>query len=89
MHAAHRAFILFAQRIGLTLDEVGAELAKLPKNRAPTGADWERISKTWEARIDERIAELKRLRVGLSGCIGCGCLSMESCPLVNAARSCG
>src|SRR4051812_14383457 len=68
------AFVLFAQRVGLSLEEIGLELAKLPDTRAPTGADWARISKTWEARIDERIAELRRLRSGLGECIGCGCL---------------
>src|SRR5918996_605437 len=58
------AFIVFAQRIGLTLDEIGAELAKLPPDRAPTRRDWSRLSSKWTARIDERIAELERLRAG-------------------------
>src|SRR6266581_9494207 len=66
------AFIVFAQRIGLTLDEIGGELAKLPPDRAPTGRDWSRLSNTWTSRIDERIAELERLRAGLTQCIGCG-----------------
>jgi MerR family redox-sensitive transcriptional activator SoxR len=79
------AFIVFAQRIGLTLDEIAAELAKLPPNRAPTGRDWSRLSGTWTARIDERIAELKRLRAGLTTCIGCGCLSLDKCALSNPA----
>jgi len=77
------AFIVFAQRIGLTLDEISAELAKLPPDRAPTGKDWSRLSKTWTARIDERIAELERLRAGLTQCIGCGCLSLDRCALSN------
>src|SRR5438067_4705027 len=77
------AFIVFAQRIGLTLDEIATELAKLPPHRAPTGKDWSRLSNTWTARIDERIAELERLRVGLTQCIGCGCLSLERCQLSN------
>ena len=77
------AFIVFAQRIGLTLEEVGVELAKLPKGRAPEGPDWARLSGSWTQRIDERIAELERLRAGLTGCIGCGCLSMERCKLAN------
>jgi MerR family redox-sensitive transcriptional activator SoxR len=77
------AFIVFAQRIGLTLEEIGAELAKLPPDRAPTKRDWSRLSSTWTARIDERIAELERLRVGLTECIGCGCLSLERCKLAN------
>jgi MerR family redox-sensitive transcriptional activator SoxR len=66
------AFIVFAQRVGLTLDEIGAELEKLGPDRTPTGRDWARLSKTWRARIDERIAELERLRAGLTQCIGCG-----------------
>jgi MerR family redox-sensitive transcriptional activator SoxR len=77
------AFIVFAQRIGMTLEEVGAELAKLPADRVPEGADWARLSNAWAARIDERIAELRRLRAGLTGCIGCGCLSLERCALAN------
>ena len=77
------AFIVFAQRIGLTLDEIGAELAKLPPDRAPTRRDWSRLSRGWSSRIDERIAELERLKVGLTECIGCGCLSLERCRLAN------
>ncbi len=77
------AFILFAQRVGLSLDEIAEELAKLPKTRAPNQSDWSRITKTWEARIDARIAELRRLRKGLGECIGCGCLSLARCPLAN------
>ena len=77
------AFIVFAQRVGLTLDEIGAELAKLPPDRAPTRRDWSRLSSGWSARIDERIAELERLRAGLTECIGCGCLSLERCKLAN------
>src|SRR5919109_1103973 len=79
------AFIVFAQRIGLTLEEIAVELAKLPPNRVPTGRDWARLSGTWTARIDERIAELKRLRAGLTVCIGCGCLSLDKCALSNPA----
>jgi len=77
------AFIVFAQRICLTLDEIGKELAKLPPHRAPTGRDWSHLSKTWTSRIDERIAELDRLRAGLTECIGCGCLSLDRCKLSN------
>ena len=77
------AFIVFAQRIGLTLDEIGQELGRLPPDRAPTGREWSRLSGTWTARIDQRIAELERLRVGLTGCIGCGCLSLDRCSLAN------
>ena len=77
------AFIVFAQRVGLTLEEIAAELAKLPPDRAPTRRDWARLSKGWSSRIDERIAELERLKAGLTECIGCGCLSLERCKLAN------
>lgn len=77
------AFIVFAQKIGLSLDEIGVELAKLPPDRAPTGRDWEKLSATWSTRIDERIAELQRLKAGLTECIGCGCLSLDRCKLAN------
>ena len=77
------AFIVFAQRIGLTLEEIGAELAKLPPDRAPTRRYWSRLSRKWTTRIDHRIAELERLKVGLTECIGCGCLSLDRCRLAN------
>ncbi len=77
------AFIVFAQRVGLSLAEIGEELAKLPPGQAPTRRDWSRLSATWTARIDERIAELERLKVGLTECIGCGCLSLDRCELSN------
>lgn len=77
------AFIVFAQRVGLTLDEIGRELAKLPPDRAPNRRDWSRLSASWTSRIDERIEELERLRAGLTECIGCGCLSLERCRLAN------
>jgi MerR family redox-sensitive transcriptional activator SoxR len=77
------AFIVFAQRMGLTLEEIGVELAKLPENRAPAPADWAKISAAWTRRIDERIAELLRLKAGLTRCIGCGCLSLKACRLAN------
>jgi MerR family transcriptional regulator, redox-sensitive transcriptional activator SoxR len=77
------AFIVFAQRVGLTLEEIGAELEKLPADRAPARRDWARLSRGWSARIDERIAELERLKGGLTECIGCGCLSLDRCPMAN------
>jgi MerR family redox-sensitive transcriptional activator SoxR len=77
------AFIVFAQRIGLTLEEIGTELAKLPPHHAPTRRDWSRLSATWTSRIDERITELERLKHGLTECIGCGCLSLDRCKLAN------
>jgi MerR family redox-sensitive transcriptional activator SoxR len=86
------AFIVFAQKIGLTLDEISAELAKLSNGRVPDPSDWAKLSGTWTSRIDERIAELQRLRSGLTECIGCGCLSFDRCQLVNPgdrAAGCG
>jgi MerR family transcriptional regulator, redox-sensitive transcriptional activator SoxR len=77
------AFIVFAQRVGLSLEEIAQELAKLPPDRAPTKRDWSRLSSKWTDRIDERIAELQRLRHGLTECIGCGCLSLDRCRLAN------
>ena len=77
------AFIRTAQRVGLTLEEIGEELAKLPPDRAPTRRDWSRLSQGWSARIDDRIAELERLKAGLTECIGCGCLSLDRCRLTN------
>ena len=83
------AFIVFAQKVGLSLDEVGSELARLPQNRVPERADWARLSGSWTKRIDERIAELERLRAGLTECIGCGCLSLQQCRLANPADRAG
>lgn len=77
------AFVVFAQRVGLTLEEIRAELDKLPTDRVPGREDWDRLTKTWSARIEERIEELQRLKGGLTGCIGCGCLSLESCAILN------
>jgi MerR family redox-sensitive transcriptional activator SoxR len=77
------AFIVFAQRVGLSLEEIGAELAKLPENHAPKRRDWSRLSKAWSIRVNDRIAELERLKAGLTECIGCGCLSLDKCKLSN------
>jgi MerR family transcriptional regulator, redox-sensitive transcriptional activator SoxR len=77
------AFIVFAQRVGLTIEEIRNELARLPQNHIPERADWAKLSGTWTRRIDERIAELQRLRAGLTDCIGCGCLSLDRCRLAN------
>ena len=83
------AFIVFAQRVGLTLDEIAAELAKLPPDRAPTRREWSRLSSTWGPRIDARIGELERLKAGLTECIGCGCLSLDRCKLANPGDRAG
>jgi MerR family redox-sensitive transcriptional activator SoxR len=77
------AFIVFAQRIGLSLDEIAVEIGHLPENQVPVRADWARLSGSWTARIDRRIAELERLRSSLTQCIGCGCLSLKDCQMAN------
>lgn len=77
------AFIVFAQKIGLSLEEIRIELEKLPHNRVPERADWAKVAAGWTARIRERIAELERMQAGLTECIGCGCLSLDRCRLAN------
>ncbi|HWJ81479.1 MAG TPA: redox-sensitive transcriptional activator SoxR [Nocardioides sp.] len=77
------AFIKAAQRVGLSLEEVGEALATLPDNRTPTKSDWHRISRDWRPRLDEQIRRIELLRARLDSCIGCGCLSMKSCWLSN------
>jgi len=76
-------FIRAAQRVGLSLDEIRAALASLPAARTPTKSDWERVSRSWTARLDRQITDLERLKSKLTGCIGCGCLSMRTCVLSN------
>jgi MerR family transcriptional regulator, redox-sensitive transcriptional activator SoxR len=83
------AFIVFAQKIGLSLDEIAVEISRLPANHVPARADWARLSGSWTARIDRRIAELERLRSSLTRCIGCGCLSMKECHLSNPGDRAG
>ncbi len=77
------AFIVFAQRAGLSLEEIRIELDKLPEGRPPRGQEWARLSAMWTTRIAERIAELQRLQRGLTDCIGCGCLSLARCQILN------
>lgn len=81
------AFIRAAQRVGLSLEEIGAALATLPDGRTPTKADWSRLSRSWRSRLDEQIERLERLRDKLDSCIGCGCLSLRTCTLNNPADS--
>jgi len=76
-------FIRAASNVGLSIEEIRAELASLPDRRNPTKADWHRISRHWRNRLDEQIAALERLKTGLDGCIGCGCLSLRSCYFSN------
>jgi MerR family redox-sensitive transcriptional activator SoxR len=77
------AVIKVAQRLGIPLASIGAALASLPENRAPTAAEWRKLSSRWRAELDERIEALARLRDRLDKCIGCGCLSMDNCWLRN------
>jgi MerR family redox-sensitive transcriptional activator SoxR len=77
------AFIQAGQRVGLSLDEIRAALATLPENRTPNRADWTMLSQSWRSRLNERIFDLERLRDELTGCIGCGCLSLQRCRLYN------
>jgi MerR family redox-sensitive transcriptional activator SoxR len=77
------AFIRVAQRVGLSLEEIREALASLPEQRTPTQQDWARLSRAWRPRIEAQIALLERLRDRLDGCIGCGCLSLRSCRLLN------
>jgi MerR family transcriptional regulator, redox-sensitive transcriptional activator SoxR len=77
------AFVRAAQTVGLSLDEVRAALARLPDERTPSKTDWNKVSAPWIRRIDERIAELQRLRATLNSCVGCGCLSLRTCRLSN------
>ena len=83
------AFIVFAQRIGLSLEEISEVVAKLPHNRVPERSDWAKLSAGWRTRVDARIAELERLKTGLTECIGCGCLSLQTCRLTNAEDRAG
>lgn len=77
------SFILIAQQLGLSIEAIGVELAKLPHGRTPTAKDWTGMSIGIRAIIDDRIATLARTRDLLDGCIGCGCLSLERCALYN------
>jgi len=77
------AFVRIAQQVGVSLEEIREALAALPENRTPTKADWSRLSARWRRRLDERITLMERLREQLTGCIGCGCLSMRRCKLIN------
>lgn len=77
------AVIKVAQRAGVPLASIKAALSALPDQRTPTAEDWQSLSSHWKAELDQRIHRLQQLRDDLDGCIGCGCLSLESCPLRN------
>lgn len=74
-----------AQELGISLTEVGSALASLPKGRTPNAADWARLSAGWRDSLDQRINDLLGLRDELDQCIGCGCLSLDSCAILNPA----
>ena len=76
-------FIRIAQQVGVSLEEIREALAALPENRTPTKADWARLSARWRRKLEDRIAMMERLRDQLTGCIGCGCLSLHRCKLIN------
>jgi MerR family redox-sensitive transcriptional activator SoxR len=78
------SFIRVAQRVGLTLEEIREALGSLPDSRTPTQEDWARISEAWRPRLDEQIALIERIKDRLDACIGCGCLSLKVCRLLNA-----
>ena len=78
------SFILIAQKLGLSLEEIRTAMAGLPHGRTPDARDWKRISGAIRKRIDAQIAQLEKVRENLDGCIGCGCLSLKKCALYNA-----
>ncbi|MDY6996165.1 MAG: redox-sensitive transcriptional activator SoxR [Actinomycetota bacterium] len=77
------AFIRMSQRLGIPLTRIREAMATLPDDHVPTSKDWARLTAAWRADLDERIARLQRLRDNLTGCIGCGCLSLKACALAN------
>jgi MerR family redox-sensitive transcriptional activator SoxR len=83
------AFIKIAQQVGVSLEEIRDALHELPENRTPTKADWARLSAHWRRRLEERITLMERLRDQLAGCIGCGCLSLQRCSLINPSDRLG
>jgi MerR family redox-sensitive transcriptional activator SoxR len=83
------AFIRIAQQVGLTLEEIRTTMATLPEHRVPTNEDWERLSSAWRPRLDAQIEYLELLKDRLTGCIGCGCLSLKHCHLLNPGDQAG
>lgn len=77
------SFILIAQQIGLTIEQIREVMAGLPDSRTPTKADWSKISRTFRKTVNNRISMMERMRDKLDGCIGCGCLSLKACTLYN------
>lgn len=77
------SFVMIAQQLGFSIKQIKTALASLPDNRTPTKADWESLSKQFRDDLDSRIAQMEALREKLTGCIGCGCLSLKACKLYN------
>ncbi|UQU65110.1 redox-sensitive transcriptional activator SoxR [Couchioplanes caeruleus] len=83
------AFIRIAQRVGIPLKDVAAVLAVLPESRTPTREDWARVSACWQAELVRRMRHLQQLRDDFTGCVGCGCMSIDRCPLINPGDELG
>ena len=83
------AVIRVAQDVGISLADIAATLAELPDGRTPTREDWGVMSRKWAAELDRRILQLQKLRDGLTDCIGCGCMSIEHCPIRNLGDKLG
>jgi len=83
------SFILIAQQLGYTLDQIQQQLSSLPAGRTPSKRDWARLSNNFKVDLNEKIDQLTKIRDSLSSCIGCGCLSLKSCQLYNAGDSAG
>lgn len=77
------SIIKAAQKMGITLEEIKQAFSALPNNRTPNKNDWERLAMSWQAALTLRIDKLTRLKDSMTGCIGCGCLSMDVCPIYN------
>jgi len=83
------AFIRIAQRVGIPLKQVAEVLAVLPDSRTPTREDWARVSECWQAELDRRMRHLQQLREDFTECVGCGCMSIDRCPLINPGDELG
>jgi MerR family transcriptional regulator, redox-sensitive transcriptional activator SoxR len=83
------AFVRVSQRVGVPLADIRAALDSLPDGRTPTKRDWARLSRLWRAELDARIRDLQHLRDDLTGCMGCGCLSLRTCSLQNPGDALG
>ncbi|BCW88844.1 Redox-sensitive transcriptional activator SoxR [Alphaproteobacteria bacterium SO-S41] len=77
------SFVVIAQMLGLSIQDIEGQLRRLPEGRTPNRKDWNDISRAVRATIDDKIAALTRMRERLDGCIGCGCLSLKTCALYN------